>query len=132
MCSRARSIPLLNILGKTKDGLRARTDLVNMDIRHDLHPGKPQNGKVNIPMVAYNLTTDERTTFCKLARGIKVPTRFSSNIKSLVSMKDLTMSGYNSHDCHVMLMVFLPILIRAISPKYMVITRMSYIFNCIT
>ena len=73
-------------------------------------------------------------TFCKLMRGIKVPTGFSSNIKSLVSMKDLTMTGYNSHDCHIMLTVFLPILIRAISPEYvkMVITRMSYFFNCIT
>src|ERR671927_512952 len=73
-------------------------------------------------------------TFCKLMRGIKVPTGFSSNIKSLVSMKDLTMTGYNSHDCHIMLTVFLPILIKAIGLEYvkMVITRMSYFFNCIT
>ena len=63
-----------------------------------------------------------------------MPTRFSSNIKSLVSMKDLTMTNYNSHECHIMLMVFLPIVIRAIGPKYvkMVITRMSYFFNYIT
>jgi hypothetical protein len=63
-----------------------------------------------------------------------VPTSFSSNIKSLVSMKDLTMIGYNLHNYHVMLMVFLPIVIRAIRPVYvkMVITRMSYFFNCIT
>jgi hypothetical protein len=49
-------------------------------------------------------------------------------------MKDLTMTGYNSHDCHVMLTVFLPIVIRVIHPEYMkmVITRMSYFFNCIT
>jgi hypothetical protein len=67
-------------------------------------------------------------------RGIKVPTGFSSNIKSLVSMKDLIMTGYNSHDCHVMLTMFLPIVIRAIRLVYvkMVITRMSYFFNCIT
>jgi hypothetical protein len=77
---------------------------------------------------------DERTAFLKLLRGIKVPTGFSSNIKSLVSMRDLIMTGYNSHDCHVMLMVFLPIVIRAIRPEYvkMVITRMSYFFNRIT
>ena len=63
-----------------------------------------------------------------------MPTRFSSNIKSLVSMKDLTMTNYNSHECHIMLMVFLPIVIRAISLEYvkMVITCMSYFFNCIT
>jgi hypothetical protein len=49
-------------------------------------------------------------------------------------MKDLTMTGYNSHDCHIMLTVFLPILIRAISREYvkMVITRLSYFFNYIT
>jgi hypothetical protein len=125
---------LLNIPGKTKDGLKARMDLVNMGIRHDIHLGKPQNGKVDILVAAYNLTHDEKMTFCKLVRGIKVPTGFSSNIKSLVSMKDLTMSDHNSHDCHVMLTVFLPILIKAIGPEYvnMVITRMSYIFNHIT
>ena len=61
-------------------------------------------------------------------------TGFSSNIKSLVSMKDLTMTNYNSHDCHVMMMVFLPIVIRAIGPEYvkMVITWMCYFFNRIT
>jgi hypothetical protein len=63
-----------------------------------------------------------------------VPTGFSSNIKSLALMKDLTMTNYNSHDCHVMLTVFLPIVIRAIGPEFMkmVITRMCYFFNCIT
>ena len=63
-----------------------------------------------------------------------MPTGFSSNIKSLVSMKDLTMANYNSYDCHIMLTVFLPIVIRAIGPEYvnMVITLMYYFFNCIT
>jgi hypothetical protein len=63
-----------------------------------------------------------------------LPTGFSSNIKSLVSMKDLTLTNYNSHDCHVTLMVFPPIVIKAIGPKYvkMVITHMSYFFNHIT
>ena len=62
-----------------------------------------------------------------------MPTGFSSNIKSLVLMKDLTLTSFNAHDCHVMLTVFLPIVNRAIGPKYMkmVITHMSY-FNYIT
>jgi hypothetical protein len=72
---------LLNIPGKTKDSLKARIDLVNMDIRHDIHPGKPQNGKVDILATAYNLTTDKRMTFCKLARGIDV---FESTIGTLL------------------------------------------------
>ena len=63
-----------------------------------------------------------------------MPIGFSSNIKSLVSMKDLTLTSFNAHDCHVMLTVFLPIVIRAIGPEYvkMVITRLSYYFNWIT
>jgi hypothetical protein len=49
-------------------------------------------------------------------------------------MKDLTLTNYNSHDYHVTLMVFPPIVIKAIGPKYvkMVITHMSYFFNHIT
>ena len=64
---------------------------------------------------------------CQWLRGVKVTTGFSSNIKSLVSMKD-------SNDFHVLLTVFLPIVIRAIGLEYMktVITRMSYFFNYIT
>ena len=63
-----------------------------------------------------------------------MPIGFSSNIKSPVSMKDLTLTSFNAHDCHVMLMVFLPIVIRAIGLEYikMVITHMSYFFNYIT
>ena len=77
---------------------------------------------------------DEKRAVCQWLRGVKVSTGFSSNIKSLVSMKDLTLTSFNAHDYHIMLTVFLPIVIRAIGPEYvkMVITRMSYFFNCIT
>jgi hypothetical protein len=77
---------------------------------------------------------DERRVVCQWLRGVKVPTGFSSNIKSLALMKDLIMTNYNSHDCHVMLTVFLPIVIRAIGPEFMkmVITQMCYFFNYIT
>ena len=49
-------------------------------------------------------------------------------------MKDLSLCGYNCHDCHVLLMVFLPIVIRAIKPVYekMVITWSCYFFNRIS
>ena len=32
---------LLDIKGKTKDGIKSQTDLVNLGIRPDLHPGPP-------------------------------------------------------------------------------------------
>jgi hypothetical protein len=49
-------------------------------------------------------------------------------------MMDLTLTSFNGHDSHVILMVFLPIMIRAIGLEYvkMVIIHMSYFFNYIT
>jgi hypothetical protein len=71
---------------------------------------------------------------CDILRGIRVPSRFTANIRKLVSMIDLSLCGYNYHDCHVLLTVFLPIAIVAIKPVYvkMVITRLCYFFNRIS
>jgi hypothetical protein len=49
-------------------------------------------------------------------------------------MSELKMSGYNTHDCHTMLSLFLAIAIRAVNHSYlkMVITRMCHFFNAIS
>jgi hypothetical protein len=71
---------------------------------------------------------------CKCLHGIRVPTRFSRNIKNLVSLSELKMSGYNTHDCHTMVSLFLAIAIRAVNHPYlkMVMTRMCHLFNAIS
>jgi hypothetical protein len=65
---------------------------------------------------------------------MRVPKGFLANIKNLVSMSELKMSGYNTHDCHTMLSLFLAIAIRAIKHPYlkMVITHMCHFFNAIS
>ena len=40
---------------------------------------------------------------CVWLKKLKVPSGFYSSIRSIVSMKDLTLTNYNSHDCHVIL-----------------------------
>jgi hypothetical protein len=69
-----------------------------------------------------------------MLRGARVPTSFSSNIIKLVLVKDLSMSDYNSHDCHMMMMVFLIIAIRAIKLMCIkvLITRLCYFFNIVS
>jgi hypothetical protein len=49
-------------------------------------------------------------------------------------MSEQKMSGYNTHDCHTMLSLFLAIAIRAVSHPYlnMVITHMCHFFNAIS
>jgi S-methylmethionine-dependent homocysteine/selenocysteine methylase len=126
---------LLDIKTKMKDGLKSCLDLVNQNIRSKIHlTAAVQSEKVDLLGASYNLTTDEKRAMCQWLRAVKMPTGFSFNIKSLVSMKDLSLTSINAHYCHVMLMVFLPIVIKAISLEYvkMVITCLGYFFNFIT
>jgi hypothetical protein len=122
------------MLRKTKDELKSRTDLVQFDLRPALHPILRPNGKHFLPPASYTLTVEEKKAFCQCLCGVQVLTCFSSNISKLVSMSDLSMFGYNSHDCHVMMMVFLTIVIRAIKPVHVkvLITCLCYFFNTIS
>jgi hypothetical protein len=96
-----------------------------MKIREeDLHPVDKENGRYELPSASYNLTHDEKKVLYESLQRIIVSSRFSSNKRKLVSMKDLSLCGYNCHDCHVLLTAFLPIAIRVMKPVYvkMVIT----------
>jgi hypothetical protein len=119
---------------KSKDGLKAWKDLVQLNVMLELHPILEDNGKYTLPTARYNLDLQERRALCTFVRGIKVPTGFSANPKKLVSMKDLSFPHCKAHNFHVMLMVFLPIAIRAIKLEFlkMAITHMCYFFSKIS
>jgi hypothetical protein len=125
---------LLDIPGKMKDGLNACKDLQVLGIRKKLHPQARLNGKVYLPPTSYTLTNEEKRAICKFLHGIRVPTGFSTNIKNLVSMSELKVSGYDTHDCLTMLSLILAIAIRAVNHLYLktVITRMCHFFNAIS
>ena len=123
---------LLNIKGKTKDSLNARLDMAEMNIRDELKPVDVGNRKY-LPPACYTLSKKERSSFCHCLRGVKVPTGYSSNIKSLVSIQDLKLVGLKSHDCHVLMQQLLPVAIRGILPKKvrMTVHRLCSFFNAI-
>jgi hypothetical protein len=118
---------------KSKDGLKARKDMVQLKVMPELHPVLEDNGKYTLLAASYNLDLEERRALCTFVRGIKVLTGFSVNPKKLVSMMDLSFL-HKAHDCHVMLTVFLPIAIRPIKPEFlkMDITRMCLFFSKIS
>ena len=62
-----------------------------------------------------------------------MPHAYSSNIRKLVSMKDLKLVGLKSHDSHVLMQQLLPIAIRGIMPDDVrdTITRLCLFFNAI-
>jgi hypothetical protein len=120
---------LWDIPCKTKDGLSAPKNLQALEISEELHPQKRSNGKAYLPLASYTLTTEEKRAICKCLHEIRVPIGFSTNIKNLVSMSELKISGYNTYDCYLSL--FLSI---AINHPYlkMVITCMCHFFNAIS
>jgi hypothetical protein len=125
---------LLDMLRKSNDGLKSRTDLVQLELRPELHPISRPNGRYFLSPTSYTLTAEEKKTFCQCLHGVRVLMGFSSNISKLVSLNGLSIYGYNSHDCHVMMMVFLTIAIWAIKPVHVkvIITRLCYFFNTVS
>jgi len=124
---------LLNIPGKTKDGIKARKDMVEMKIRPKLAPQEKGNQKAYLPPAMCTMSKIEKTSFCKCLHSIKVPSGYSSNIKKLVSMKDMKLIGLKSHDCHVLMTHVIPVAIRGILPKHVrqTITKLCFFFNAI-
>jgi len=121
---------LLNIKGKTKDHVNSRKDLVELGLRLELQP-EAHGQRTYLPPACHTLSKLEKRSFCDSLREMKVPQGYSSNIKSLVSMKDLKLVGLKSHDCHVPVQQLLPVAIRGILPKSVrhVITRLCMFFN---
>ncbi|KAL8157781.1 hypothetical protein AgCh_002474 [Apium graveolens] len=79
---------LLNIPGKMKDGMKARLDLQELGVRAELAP--QQSGKrAYLPPACYTLSRKEKISFCECLSSVKVPSGYSSNLKNLISMKDL-------------------------------------------
>ncbi|XP_071700321.1 uncharacterized protein [Rutidosis leptorrhynchoides] len=125
---------LLNIPGKTKDGIKVRRDMELMNIIPELQP-KDIDGRSTkfLPPACYTMSKVEKTKFCQCLHGIKVPSGYSANIRKLVSMKDLKLLGMKSHDCHVLMTQMILIAIRGILPNRIrhTITKLCLFFNMI-
>ena len=67
---------LLSIEGKSKDTEKARLDLLDMNIRKELHLYKVGN-KWKKPHASYTLSVDERRKFCQFIKSVKFPDGFA-------------------------------------------------------
>ena len=123
---------LLNIKGKTKDGVKSCQDLVELGIREQLHPVL-RGARTYLAPACYTMSTAKKKSFCHCLVNVKVPQGYSSNIKRLVSIKELKLIGLKSHDCHVLMQQLLPVAIRGILPEKVrnAITRLCFFFNAI-
>ncbi|CAM8890223.1 unnamed protein product [Rhodiola kirilowii] len=67
-----------------------------MNIRTKLAP-KTRGQRTYLPPSCTTLSKSEKSRFCECLKGVKFPYGFSSNISSMVSMKDLRLNGLESH-----------------------------------
>ena len=67
---------LLNIPSKTKDGLAARKDLEEMNLRTNLAPIDQEN-RTYLPPACYTLSKVKKEQICKTLADIKVPEGYS-------------------------------------------------------
>ncbi|GJU04078.1 putative reverse transcriptase domain-containing protein [Tanacetum coccineum] len=93
---------LLNVPGKTKDGMNARLDLAELGIKPELF-ARQEEDKTTLPPAGYTLTNAEKDIFCETLSNIRVPQGYCSNFSSLVSLKDRKLIGLKSHDYHMLM-----------------------------
>src|SRR5512133_3467017 len=75
---------MLNILGKTKDGLNACLDLQDMNIRSKLQPMRDaETGRVYLPPACHTLSKDEKIAVLSCLKDIKVSSGYSARISML-------------------------------------------------
>jgi len=103
-----------------------------MGIRAQFHP-RSDDKKIYLPPACHTLSRWEKMSFCQCLRRVKVPHGYSSNIKSLVQLKDIKLVGLKSHNCHVLMQQLLVVAIRDIFPNKVrhAITRLCFFFNAI-
>ncbi|GJT72114.1 putative transposon, En/Spm-like protein [Tanacetum coccineum] len=93
---------LLNVLGKTKDGVNARLDLAELGVKPELFAMQEED-KTTLPPVGYTLTNAEKDIFYETLYNIRVPQGYCSNFSSLVSLKDRKLIGLKSQDYHMLM-----------------------------
>jgi hypothetical protein len=61
---------LLNMPRKSKDGLKSRINLVQFELRPELHPISRPNEKYFLPLTSYTLTAEEKKTLYQYLHGV--------------------------------------------------------------
>ncbi|RVW74534.1 hypothetical protein CK203_053767 [Vitis vinifera] len=78
---------LLNIQGKTKDGLNSRLDLMDMGLRFELAPRFEQK-RTYLPPACYTLSRMEKKIFCQTLAELKVPEGKVVDVSSLDELQN--------------------------------------------
>ena len=97
---------------KTKDNVKARKDLAEICDRPWLEIQINSNGKESRPRAPYCLKPEDRKQILKWLQTLKFPDRYATNIKRTVNVSTGKLNGLKSHDYHILMEKFLPVMFR--------------------
>ena len=97
---------------KSKDDLRARRDLAELNIRPELQAIDKGDGKFVLPASRVTLSKDEIHNMCLFLKSVKTPDGYASNISANVHIEDRKILGLKTHDHHILLHQLLPVALR--------------------
>ncbi|KAK1692699.1 hypothetical protein QYE76_009396 [Lolium multiflorum] len=142
---------VLNMPERTKDGSKARHDLMALDIRKELHfaqvdqetEEEETDGRKRKRVAkqretprpsCFTLNPDELEQFFKCLLEVKFPLGYAGLIRRWLDPTKKIFSGMKSHDCHVMMMQILPVAIRGIMEPHVraTLTDLCNVFDVIT
>ena len=97
-----------------KDTIVGHIDFLEMRMKKELHPIAGEK-RTYLPPACYTLTKEEKHRFCETLANLKVPDGYSSNIRNLVSVKELCLIALKSHDFHALMQHLLLMAMRSVS-----------------
>ncbi|XP_071714966.1 uncharacterized protein [Rutidosis leptorrhynchoides] len=102
---------------KSKYTHNARVDLEKLGIRKDLwlkpKTKSKKDGQFFKPLPKYSLKPEDRVSFCKFIKEVKLPDGFGSNFRHKVNKDNTNITNMKSHDCHIMMQRLLPVGVNA-------------------
>ena len=104
---------ILNIIGKTKDTVKARLALKDLGIKEELQL-REDGASCEMPHARYTLSVGKKKAFCDFIREVKFPDGFASNISRCVNAEGTKVQGLKTHDCHILLQRILPAAMRGL------------------
>ena len=114
---------LWTLLGDTKeskDNLKARHDLEEMNIQKPLHPKLEDRNKLTLPLACFSMSNEKKDVFFKVLKEVKVLNGYALNISRWIHTKERSVWGLKSHDSHILLQQLLHIIARRALPKKVV------------
>ncbi|KAL0283511.1 UNVERIFIED_CONTAM: hypothetical protein Sangu_2885700 [Sesamum angustifolium] len=115
----------MDINGKMKDNMNARTDLKIICIRPKLELDERRPNVM--PKAIYTPGKEQKRRVCEWIRGLNFLDGYASNLACCVDMTKLRMHGMKSHDCHVFMQKLIPIAFRETLPEASDATKKTWL-----